>query len=108
MIFEGERPACQYPWFDPSTPMMGVCKPLIIQMHRKNSSRIVFIGDGRSDREAAREADLVFAKDALADYCHTQGIETLHFSNFVDVCNQLGPWLAQIKNGPADAELPVQ
>jgi 2-hydroxy-3-keto-5-methylthiopentenyl-1-phosphate phosphatase len=97
MTFENERPVCQYPWYDPSTPRMGVCKPLILQLHRQKSSQVVFIGDGRSDQEAAQAADLVFAKDELADYCSTQGINALHFDNFADVRTQLIPWLAQIK-----------
>jgi 2-hydroxy-3-keto-5-methylthiopentenyl-1-phosphate phosphatase len=108
MTFEGGRPVCHYPWYDPSTPMTGVCKPLIVRRHRRNSSRIIYIGDGRSDREAVGEADLVFAKDQLADYCRAQGIAALHFRNFTDICSQLAPWLAQIKKGPAAGKAPVQ
>ena len=93
MIFKNGRPVCDYPWYDPSTPMAGVCKPLVLRMHRQQSSRIVFVGDGRSDREAAAEADLVFAKDELAAYCQAEGIEALHFDSFQDVCAQLVPWL---------------
>ncbi|HUH97706.1 MAG TPA: MtnX-like HAD-IB family phosphatase [Anaerolineales bacterium] len=95
--FEGERPVCTFPWYDPSTPMAGTCKPLIVQRYRQQGSRIVFVGDGRSDREAARGADLVFAKGELADYCHLQGIRALQFNTFTEVCAQLVPWLREIK-----------
>jgi 2-hydroxy-3-keto-5-methylthiopentenyl-1-phosphate phosphatase len=108
MFFTDERPVCTYPWYDPSTPMNGVCKPLVIRQYRRISEWIVFIGDGRSDQAAAREADLVFAKDALADFCRDEGIAALDFNTFSDVCTQLVLWLAHIKNGPATGKPPVQ
>ena len=49
----------------------------------------MYIGDGRSDREAAAEADLVFAKNELADYCQENGIKALKFNNFADICSQI-------------------
>jgi 2,3-diketo-5-methylthio-1-phosphopentane phosphatase len=101
MTFEGGKPVCAYPWYDPSTPMSGICKPLIVRRYREKGSRIVYIGDGRSDREAAREVDLVFAKGALADYCRADGIAFLPFDTFTDVCSQLTPWLLHFNKLPA-------
>ncbi|HTX79269.1 MAG TPA: MtnX-like HAD-IB family phosphatase [Longilinea sp.] len=97
MAFENGRPVCTYPWYDPLTPMSGICKPLIVRQYRDKGSRIVYIGDGRSDREAAKEADLVFAKGALADYCRVDGIAFLPFDAFTDICSQLEPWLLNFK-----------
>jgi 2-hydroxy-3-keto-5-methylthiopentenyl-1-phosphate phosphatase len=93
VIIEGKKWSCEFPWFDPSTPLVGVCKPLLVRRYRQNGGRVIFIGDGRSDREAVMEADLVFARDALAQYCREQGIAALGFNNFREVCLQLEPWL---------------
>jgi len=97
MTFEGRKPVCTYPWYDPSTPMSGICKPLIVRHYRETGSRIVYIGDGRSDREAAREADLVFAKGVLAEFCRDDGVAFLPFDTFTDVCGQLASWLQNLK-----------
>ena len=97
MTFEKGKPICTYPWYDSSTPMSGTCKPLIVKHYREQGSQIIYIGDGRSDREAAREADLVFAKGALADYCRADGIAFLPFDTFKDVCSQLMSWLLHFK-----------
>ncbi len=100
VTFEGGRIGCEFPWYDSSTPLSGVCKPLIIRRYRQGGGRLVYIGDGRSDREAVLEVDLVFAKDALAQYCREQGIAALEFSDFGEVCSQLQLWLETLeKNG---------
>ncbi len=93
VTFEGGRIGCEFPWYDSSTPLSGICKPLIIRRYRQGGGRLVYIGDGRSDREAVQEVDLVFAKDALAQFCHEQGIAALGFSNFREICGQLQLWL---------------
>ncbi len=101
ITFEGGRIGCEFPWYDPSTPMAGICKPLIIKRYRKADGKLVYIGDGRSDREAVLEVDLVFARDALAQYCREQGIAALEFSNFNEICSQLQLWIGSAgkKNG---------
>ena len=49
----------------------------------------IFVGDGLSDKYAASTADLVFAKDKLADYCRKEQIRHLPYSNLDDVAVQL-------------------
>ena len=58
-----------YPWFDPTTPMRGVSKPAIIQKFQSDGYRVIFIGDGLTDTDAAKAADILFAKEALFEYC---------------------------------------
>ncbi len=106
VTFKSGRIACEFPWYDPSTPMSGVCKPLVVRRYRQGGGRLVYIGDGRSDREAVREVDLVFAKDALAQYCREQGIAALEFSNFREICGQLQLWLESSGNKMAAGEPP--
>ena len=49
----------------------------------------VFLGDGLSDRGAARSADIVFARAGLARYCEQEGIPYKEFSNFLEVQHSL-------------------
>jgi len=109
VVFDGEKLGFEFPWYDPSTPHYGVCKPLIIQSYHAKGYKVIFIGDGQSDQAAVSEADLVFAKDGLADYCRNTGIEALTYTNFTDVCSQIAYWLAKNnKNGLVVNLPPVQ
>jgi 2-hydroxy-3-keto-5-methylthiopentenyl-1-phosphate phosphatase len=47
------------------------------------------VGDGRSDFEAAVEADQVFAHSVLAEECQRQGIPFRPFRDFGDVLSVL-------------------
>lgn len=60
----------------------GVCKCSHLA---KNRDARVFVGDGRSDFCAVKEADLVFAKDTLATYCEEQNIPYIPYDSFYDV-----------------------
>ncbi len=53
----------------------------------------VVIGDGITDFNMARDADLVFARDALARYLSDNGADYRNWSDFTDVMIQLRDWL---------------
>ncbi|MGZ3536868.1 MAG: HAD-IA family hydrolase, partial [Thermodesulfobacteriota bacterium] len=61
----------------------------IIQIHREKYDSIYFVGDGFSDRCAAREADFAFAKDSLYTYCINNEIVCHFFKNFQGILNDL-------------------
>ncbi|HEY8285962.1 MAG TPA: MtnX-like HAD-IB family phosphatase [Chloroflexota bacterium] len=63
----------------------GNDKTFVIEQVREPDSVVVFIGDGYSDRAAAHAADLVFAKDHLADYCREQALPFEPFRTFDDI-----------------------
>lgn len=67
----------------------GNCKKTHIENYQSQGHTVVFIGDGLTDRCAAHQADILFAKDALADYCVQEGIEYYPFETFTDVDKQL-------------------
>ena len=67
----------------------GHDKAKAIRAARKQGRRIVFIGDGYSDRAAAEVADEVFAKHTLALYCRERGIPHREFAGFDEILNQL-------------------
>jgi 2-hydroxy-3-keto-5-methylthiopentenyl-1-phosphate phosphatase len=66
----------------------ATCKPAVIEMLNPNAAPVVFVGDGLSDRYAARAADVVFAKKSLAAYCAAQAIEFIAYENLRDVARE--------------------
>jgi 2-hydroxy-3-keto-5-methylthiopentenyl-1-phosphate phosphatase len=86
----------EFPWYDPSCPLAGVCKPLVMKQYRRGGGKIIFIGDGRSDQDAVQKADLVFAKDDLAEYCREKGIPAFEYKNFTEICHQITTWLEKL------------
>ncbi len=63
----------------------GCCKRYLLREQRGEGRRVVFISDGRADRFAAREADLLFARDRLLEYCQSRGLAAVPFADFDDV-----------------------
>jgi len=61
------------------------CKGYQVRKHRRPGVQTVYIGDGLSDRCGALEADVVFAKGELAEYCQEQGLPFIHFADFADI-----------------------
>jgi 2,3-diketo-5-methylthio-1-phosphopentane phosphatase len=56
---------------------------------RLRGERIVYIGDGISDRCAARMADIVFARDDLAADLAAEGLDFIPFEDFTGVRERL-------------------
>ena len=69
----------------------GTCKPKIVREAANRGRTTVFVGDGTSDRHAARVADWVFAKGALARWCADEGIEHTRFDVLDEVASVLLP-----------------
>jgi len=56
---------------------------------KERGTNIVYLGDGLSDLEAARQADHVFATGHLLDLLDTYSIERSAFSDFYDLQRQI-------------------
>jgi 2-hydroxy-3-keto-5-methylthiopentenyl-1-phosphate phosphatase len=54
-----------------------------------NGTELVYVGDGYSDRCAADEADLVFARRGLADYLEERGVPYERFDDFFTVAERV-------------------
>lgn len=67
----------------------GHDKAAAVRTAQGRGEYVIFIGDGLSDRAAAEAADEVFAKPALAEYCHAQGINYRQFQTFAEILPQL-------------------
>lgn len=69
--------------------MCGNCKRSVIKQYKKSKEEIIYIGDGYSDICPIEEADLVFAKGYLMEYCEKRGIIYFPFSNFKDIISKI-------------------
>jgi len=70
----------------------GNCKGERIQEYRNGKSqktRVVFVGDGYSDTCATAEADLIFAKKDLEQYCLINDIVFYKYDDFFDVARKM-------------------
>lgn len=60
-------------------------KRAVVEELRDGSRRIAYAGDGDTDRRAAEEADLIFARRKLAGYLQSTGRAYVRFESFADV-----------------------
>ncbi len=61
------------------------CKPAVIAERRGADGFAAFVGDGLSDRFAARSAELVFAKAKLLDHCKKNQIRCRPYEGFAEI-----------------------
>ncbi|MFC3070644.1 MtnX-like HAD-IB family phosphatase [Phenylobacterium soli] len=72
----------------------GVCKCEAAALRAAPSDTLVYVGDGRSDFCVSQRADLLFAKDKLADYAAGRGQPHHVYETFHDITAMLAPLLA--------------
>src|SRR5262245_13777111 len=80
--FEGSRLTPEFPWADPHCHRCGNCKAQYVREYKALGFRVVFVGDGLSDRCGAKVADVVFARASLWDWCRSAGVAAQPFSGF--------------------------
>lgn len=68
----------------------GTCKQAPIKDAARAGRTTVLVGDGASDVKAALLADVVFAKDTLAEWCAVQRVAFVPFTTLADVASALG------------------
>lgn len=61
------------------------CKPRVIRALSKEGEKIIFVGDGLSDRFAAAEAHLTFAKSKLLKFCQEKKIAHRPYQDFREI-----------------------
>ena len=69
----------------PGAEERGNSKGLIVDRYHQLGYHVVYVGDGRSDFEAAERADTVFAHSTLAEECRQKGVAYRPFNDFGDV-----------------------
>lgn len=55
----------------------------------REGREVVFIGDGLSDICALPEADIVFARGDLLDYCRNRNVAAIEYQDFYDILKWL-------------------
>ena len=75
----------EFPYYNRVCGVCGNCKTSHLNRERRPGQKLVYVGDGWSDRCPARNADVVFAKDRLRHFCEEQGIAFRPFAHFDDV-----------------------
>jgi HAD superfamily phosphoserine phosphatase-like hydrolase len=75
----------EFPYFGKGCENCGNCKGYHVREHRARHGRVVFVGDGYSDRCALDESDLVLAKGDLARVCRELNKPHVLFRDFRDV-----------------------
>lgn len=63
----------------------GNCKVKRFNEFKKKYKKIIFIGDGHTDRWVAQIADLVFAKDELVEFCKKDRVDYIYWDTFDDI-----------------------
>ncbi len=73
----------------------GCCKRDLLRAQKGQGRQVVFISDGRADRHAAREADLLFASAGLLAACQAEAVPAIPFADFGTVQAALAARLEQ-------------
>lgn len=63
----------------------GNCKINHYYNYKEKREDIIFVGDGVTDMPLANVAEIVFAKDSLADYMDKKGIDYIDYEDFNDI-----------------------
>jgi 2-hydroxy-3-keto-5-methylthiopentenyl-1-phosphate phosphatase len=87
LLFDGNKPTALFPHASPRCRRCAHCKA--VHFTGFPSHRKIYVGDGLSDICPAEAADLVFAKDALADHLAGAGISFIRFVSLGDVLRYL-------------------
>lgn len=89
-VFTGRRARLEFPNGHPTCHVCGTCKRERVLAHRRAGRRVVFIGDGESDRYAAGYSDVVWAKRSLLRICLEGGWAFHRWTEF----REIDAWLA--------------
>lgn len=80
----------QFPYFrDVCADGCATCKPRVMREQNRFAAPSIFVGDGLSDRFAAKAATIVFAKNKLSEFCLESGIQQTAFSTLKQVADSL-------------------
>ena len=89
LIFKENCLDVEFPHKGKGCGRCGNCKRWHMKTLSEDGELIIYVGDGYSDRYAIRNADVVFARGDLIEYCRNNGIEYKPFNDFFDVLEVL-------------------
>lgn len=88
-FLENNRINAEFPYFEYGCQSCANCKGYHIRSVPMNGSQTIQIGDGLSDRCGAVEADFIFAKNGLVDFCKEHDLPFFEYSNFEEILDKL-------------------
>jgi len=97
-LFSGRSASIEFPNGHPRCFVCGTCKRQRVLAHRAAGRRVMFIGDGESDRYAAGYSDIVFAKRSLERICLEAGWPFHRWTTFSEIETSLGAMLATFES----------
>lgn len=74
-----------FPFYEKGCKSCANCKGYHVRREIKARETSVYIGDGYSDVCGALEADIIFAKNDLLDFCNKKSIACHPFTTFKDI-----------------------
>jgi len=86
----------RFPHYNEACGKCANCKSSHVEAEKQKGKRIIYVGDGLSDKCAASRADVVFAKGDLRCYCLANGIAFEAFENLSDVADRIRSGLASL------------
>jgi 2,3-diketo-5-methylthio-1-phosphopentane phosphatase len=92
---ENGRLKISWPYYHHTCGDCGNCKGYHIRRLKDAGQKAVYIGDGKSDLCALPEADIIFAKDFLAEYCRSKSLEFYPFDDFLGIMKTLKAGIRQ-------------
>jgi 2,3-diketo-5-methylthio-1-phosphopentane phosphatase len=90
-----DRIAVSFPYVEHSCGKCGNCKGYHVGRLAKPGEKIIYIGDGYSDRCGAQEADIIFAKRDLAKWCEEKELEYFRFEDFTQILCFVQKWSSE-------------
>ena len=79
----------EFPYIDSGCGRCGNCKRAHIKARSGDGGIVVYVGDGYSDRFAIKDADVVFARADLAEYCRKHNRNFFPFTDFYPILSYL-------------------
>jgi 2-hydroxy-3-keto-5-methylthiopentenyl-1-phosphate phosphatase len=83
--FEDGEISYHYNHTNPGHEDQGNSKGFVVQSFQQKGAYVFFAGDGHSDLEAARVADVTFAHRNLATFCDDEKIAYQPFKDFREI-----------------------
>lgn len=90
--FKNSEIKTHFPHVNEDCRTCGNCKTSFFHHFKKPGNKVVYIGDGWSDRCIAQESDIIFAKGKLATFCHENGISYIPYLTFADIIREMTSW----------------
>ena len=89
---EDNRYLIEFPYDNGTCTRCGCCKGARIDEivgGNRDKWEVIFVGDGLSDICALEQADRIFARGDLLEYCRSNNINACAYENFFDILNWL-------------------